>query len=1442
MKPKFRSLVSSSVRYSSGLVPLALGILCLATSASAATFTWTTGDVTGVWNSTSTTTDWKSATYPNATAAIVKITGASAGNDAVTLNTDATIGQVQNVSGSGGARWNINYDGVAYRTLTFDATGMGANVFGNTNVAAVRQSSSINTCVLNANISMFNTDLDLGATFSTSGTSRLSIGTLGATTLNNAGNTSDATIAHNLNFRGTEKAGNGVIINSDIGTSGANIALRDFYDTGLVTLSGNLDSKVTSLTLNSTTNVSTLAIGGANPNYTGTTAIQFGTLQANAATKLGSVVLGLGATNGTLNTNGQSVTVAGLTTDATATAANQTVNGGGTLIYAGGTSEYNGQIAGATKLTVNSGTLTLNGGGNGQTGVNTINGGTLNINSVWALGGGAYGGTTFGASGGTLQYNSTPLNGALDITQDTSDGGLGVAGVAKNVTLTGIATIDTNGNNVSYANTVGNSGAGGLTKTGLGILSLNGPTNYTGSTTVSQGTLKLGNASSPNNLGASAKVTVASGAFLDATGLAFGTLDLVGSQTLAGNGTVTGGVTAASNSHLAPGVVGVSSGIGNLTVASLALNSGSQLDFDITNTSTLDQITVSNSGGLSIDGGQFNLNGAAGTFTANGVYNLIGHNGSINGTGVSALSLNITNKDLANKTYTFGDSGSYVTLTVANSLVAVSYWNANADGNWSPGSWTTATPNAAGKFVSFGGGGVPITTPHTITVNGGYTVGTLAFNNAVAYTLADGGGSSITLDNLGLGAYVTDSAGSHSIQAPLVVSSGDGATFTVTGGSDTLSVSGEISGLFTNGISKAGAGSLALYGTNTYDGGTIINSGTVLINSANSLGDSSGTATLNAATLRATADITSGRNYYLGSLSSTISVDPGFNFTLNGTMSDDGASVGTLNKSGAGTLTLSSANSYSGASVINAGTVVINSANSLGNSTGSLTINAGTLETTANITTTRPISIGNATSAITTDPGTTYTVNTGMTGSGTLNKNGTGTLTILGANNIAGGTVVNAGTFEIKYPGSVASAITLNTGTTFTLSATGGNSSFVGTAITVNGSTTFKSSATANGYSGNLTGNASSVININPSTQAMNFSASNAKQFTNFLGTVNVAAGSSIDDRGTTAANGGVNTTFNVDGYTGTKNGGSWTFGALTSTGTTGNLSGAVNYIVGDKGTSTTYSGTITTTAATGLTKVGIGTLTLSGINTYTGNTNISAGEVALEDNGGLRFVIGLNGVNNKVTGAGTATLNGDFTFDFTNAGIVNGNGWTIVDATAKTFGSTFTVVGFTEAANVWTKVDGGNTWTFTEATGVLSLVSQGYSSWATAKGLTVGNNETAQDPNLNGISNLLEYVLNGDPLNPESPALILPTVNVSGANFVFTFTQRVDSAADTVQTFQYGSNLTGWTDVAITPTPGSGVSTGAPTGTAPNQVQTVTVTVPKGANTSLFGRLKAVK
>jgi autotransporter-associated beta strand protein len=141
------------------------------------------------------------------------------------------------------------------------------------------------------------------------------------------------------------------------------------------------------------------------------------------------------------------------------------------------------------------------------------------------------------------------------------------------------------------------------------------------------------------------------------------------------------------------------------------------------------------------------------------------------------------------------------------------------------------------------------------------------------------------------------------------------------------------------------------------------------------------------------------------------------------------------------------------------------------------------------------------------------------------------------------------------------------------------------------------------------------------------------------------------------------------------------------------------------------------------LTKVGTGTLTLTGLNTYSGNTTVSAGTLALADNAQLKFVLGAtSGSNNSISGAGTVTLDGDFVIDTSAADSLSSGTWTLENVTSLTgaYGASFTVVDFTDAGdNMWTKTLLGKTYTFDETTGILTLTSGGDSTPPTLTSIT---------------------------------------------------------------------------------------------------------------------------
>jgi len=134
-----------------------------------------------------------------------------------------------------------------------------------------------------------------------------------------------------------------------------------------------------------------------------------------------------------------------------------------------------------------------------------------------------------------------------------------------------------------------------------------------------------------------------------------------------------------------------------------------------------------------------------------------------------------------------------------------------------------------------------------------------------------------------------------------------------------------------------------------------------------------------------------------------------------------------------------------------------------------------------------------------------------------------------------------------------------------------------------------------------------------------------------------------------------------------------------------------------------------------GLTKSGGGTLTLSGANTYVGNTTISGGQLTLT--GSLLMDISAPGnsdAHSEIGGSGAVDLSGALRLDVTDVPQANAQ-WTLVNVdslTAETFGANFSLslVGttdtpFSKGANGhWTLADGQRNWTFEQTSGVLSV------------------------------------------------------------------------------------------------------------------------------------------
>ncbi|HEX5177361.1 MAG TPA: autotransporter-associated beta strand repeat-containing protein, partial [Chthoniobacteraceae bacterium] len=155
-----------------------------------------------------------------------------------------------------------------------------------------------------------------------------------------------------------------------------------------------------------------------------------------------------------------------------------------------------------------------------------------------------------------------------------------------------------------------------------------------------------------------------------------------------------------------------------------------------------------------------------------------------------------------------------------------------------------------------------------------------------------------------------------------------------------------------------------------------------------------------------------------------------------------GALAGAANvtKIGAGAVTFSGANSYTGTTTLNLGTLTISGAGTLGNPANPLAVNGASLNLggttqTVGATTISSGTIVNGTlapSSLTYDGTSATTISAGISGSAAVTKNGTGTLTLSGNNSHTGGTTLNAGTLVITNNnsfGGATSPISFNGGT-----------------------------------------------------------------------------------------------------------------------------------------------------------------------------------------------------------------------------------------------------------------------------------------------------------------------------------------------------------------------------------------------------------------------------
>ncbi|HEX7342593.1 MAG TPA: ESPR-type extended signal peptide-containing protein, partial [Rhodanobacteraceae bacterium] len=232
-------------------------------------------------------------------------------------------------------------------------------------------------------------------------------------------------------------------------------------------------------------------------------------------------------------------------------------------------------------------------------------------------------------------------------------------------------------------------------------------------------------------------------------------------------------------------------------------------------------------------------------------------------------------------------------------------------------------------------------------------------------------------------------------------------------------------------VEVTGGGTLILSGNNTYSGGTVVAGSTLQVSSDANLGAATGALTLNSGNLQAGADFTSTRplvmiNY--GNIDTN-----GHDVTLSGPVTQGearpGVFYGAMNKTGAGTLTLTNSSSLVGDGIV-AGTLALSGAGSLG--TAGVSVAAGAVFDISQTTTGAtigwlPAGGGTGTIALGSKTLTVVDQNTPSTFDGTIVDGGIGggtggnlvlnansaTLILNGINTFTGTTTVAGGTLVV---------------------------------------------------------------------------------------------------------------------------------------------------------------------------------------------------------------------------------------------------------------------------------------------------------------------------------------------------------------------------------------------------------------------------------------------
>ncbi len=734
-------------------------------------------------------------------------------------------------------------------------------------------------------------------------------------------------------------------------------------------------------------------------------------------------------------TNGYLIVGGSAGSTGNATIAGGTLNSGGMEIGSSGTGSLildNGSIN-ALNRTIevgkeagSVGTLTINGGTATYAGNNflligrygqgslTINGGTLTGSTTYI---GVSGSAIATVNGGSWDTGKLIVNNADAQSTFIVNGGY----------VNSTAVHQSFGSAVTVTGGTWNSASYGLGENAPASLSISGGLLTTGTLTSGEGVITLsGNSAGRGVLSASRVVkrggssaVVFDGGVLRAntgesdflSGYGSGDINLQSGGAFIDSNGFSIGITSA---FTGPGGL-TKIGTGTLTLSGTS-NFDGALSPDAGTTIITGHVTSGATSGLATSGSPATLivsgNGANWTSNAD---TLIGHNG---GTG------NLTISDGATASDTFSlvgrTAGSTGTVTVTG---PGSTWTHSAGLVIGTGGVGSMLVDAGGHVTNADGtiggdagssGSVRVTGTGSLWMSSSYLVvgnagsGTLSVDAGGIARVGSGGAGVLTLGNAGLGTG-TLNIGAVAGQAAIAAGTVQAASITGGAGSGTKVVNfnhTESSYTFAPVLTGSlrvehNSGSTNLTGNNSYTGGTVVAGGILSFSSDSNLGALSGAVTMQGGTLRNAGDLTSSRHVVL-SANSTFDVGSGY-LTFSNPISGPGG----LTKTGGNYLTLTGAQTYTGATSIQGGFFKLQSGSLL---TPSVDLATGTI-----------FYLADSTGVLTAN----------VTGSGIFNRGGAGTSILTGSVGAGVQTVIESGTLQIGNGGTTGSISgnVLNNGT-----------------------------------------------------------------------------------------------------------------------------------------------------------------------------------------------------------------------------------------------------------------------------------------------------------------------------------------------------------------------------------------------------------------------------